>query len=84
LLAGVWGSETADVRLRLLGAMQTGLSNEDKSFLTTAAKDRASRVKALAQRLLARLAGAGAENPPLAACLERIECCQAPFSWKLL
>jgi hypothetical protein len=73
LLLAAWAGESADVRLRLLSVMQTELSHEDKPFLETAMKDRAPRVKSLAQRLLARLAGSAGENPALAACLERIE-----------
>jgi hypothetical protein len=73
LVAPVWARESAEVRLRLLAAMQVGLSHQDKEFLDSAAKDRAPRVKNLAKRLLARLAGTTGENPALAACLERIE-----------
>jgi hypothetical protein len=70
LLEAVWPIENADARLRLLQTMQTGLTGADRQFLDPLEKDRAPRVRALAQRLLARLGGA--ENPALRACLERI------------
>ena len=69
----VWAAESADARLRLVGAMQTGLCHADKEFLQAALKDRAPRVRAIAHRLLARLSGSAANNPALAACLERIQ-----------
>jgi uncharacterized protein DUF5691 len=73
LLERVWAGESAPDRLRLLAAIETALSPDDRSFLEGIVKDRAIRVKALANRLLARLSGAGAPNPALAACLERIQ-----------
>ena len=54
------GSENAEVRLRLLSLLATGLSAADIPFLEgLAANDRAPKVKALAASLLARL-GRGA------------------------
>jgi hypothetical protein len=72
-LEKVWAVESADVRVRLIGAMEAGLSDADRAFLDAAAKDRAPRVRAVAHRLLARLSGSAANNPALAACLERIQ-----------
>jgi uncharacterized protein DUF5691 len=72
LVESTWAQEDADARFRLLQVFQTGLSTADQPFLSTLEKDRAPRVRALAARLLSRL-GTGAENPALAACLERIK-----------
>lgn len=72
LVESAWAQEDADARFRLLQAFQTGLSAADQLFLSTLEKDRAPRVRALAERFLARL-GAGTQNPALAACLERIK-----------
>jgi hypothetical protein len=72
-LAAVWATQSADERLRLLGAMRTSLSNDDLAFLGPLKKDRAPRVRALAARLLARLPGTHGENPALKECLSRIE-----------
>lgn len=73
LLETVWASESADARVRLIPVLQTGLSEDDEQFLQSAVKDRAPRVRGVAQRLLARLAGKADGNPALAACLERIQ-----------
>lgn len=72
LVEAIWAQEEAEARFRVLQAFQTGLSMADQPFLSTLEKDRAPRVRALAARLLSRL-GTGAENPALAACLERIK-----------
>jgi hypothetical protein len=72
LVESVWTQETADARVRLLMALETGLSAGDQPFLEGLGKDRAPRVRALAKRFLARLAGDGGTHPALAACLERI------------
>ncbi|SNT09109.1 hypothetical protein SAMN05421770_104120 [Granulicella rosea] len=72
LLESAWPNENPDARTRLLQALQIELSDADRPFLEGLKKDRAPRVRTLAQRLLARL-GAGEENPALAACLERIQ-----------
>ena len=72
LLEATWGVESADNRLRLLGTLRAELSDADAPFLTGLAKDRAPRVRELAQRLLARLPGAAGEDPALKAILERI------------
>jgi hypothetical protein len=72
LLESTWAQEAADARLRLLQALQTGLSMTDQPFLSTLENDRAPRVRALAGKFLARL-GAVGKNPALGACLERIK-----------
>lgn len=72
-LAAVWASRSADERLRLLGTMQSALSQDDVAFLEPLKKDRAPRVRALATRLLAKLPGTHGENPALKECLSRIE-----------
>lgn len=73
LVEAVWSGENADVRVRLLTALREGLSGEDTVFLQGLAKDRAPRVRELAQRLLARLPGAGGDDPALHAVMERIK-----------
>lgn len=73
LLESAWPQENSAARLRLLGALQTGLEAADAAFLESLAKDRAPRVRGLAQRLLARLPGAQGSNPALAECLSRIQ-----------
>jgi hypothetical protein len=72
-LEQVWAAEAAEARVRLISAMQTGLTEQDRGFVEMALKDRAPRVRAVAHRLLARLGGNGTSNPALAACLERIQ-----------
>jgi hypothetical protein len=72
LVEGVWAQENADARVRLLIAIETGLDSGDQPFLEALAKDRAPRVRSLAQRFLARITGRGAEHPALKECLERI------------
>lgn len=72
-LEKTWAAESADARVRLIGAMQTGLSDADRKFFEVALKDRATRARAIAHRLLARLSGSAANNRALAACLERIQ-----------
>jgi hypothetical protein len=73
LVEAVWSQENADTRVRLLMALETGLHDGDQPFLESIGKDRAPRVRALAQRFLARLAGKRGDHPALAACLERIQ-----------
>lgn len=72
LVESVWGRETADLRVRLLAALETGLGADDQPFLEGLEKDRAPRVRTLAQRFLARMSGRVGEHPALRACLERI------------
>jgi hypothetical protein len=73
LVEAVWAQENADTRVRLLMALETGLHDGDQPFLESIGKDRAPRVRALAQRFLARLTGKRGEHPALAACVERIQ-----------
>lgn len=73
LLESAWPRETAAARQRLLAALQIGLSSADAAFLESLAKDRAPRVRGLAQRLLARLPNTHASNPALTECLSRIQ-----------
>jgi hypothetical protein len=72
LVEAIWNQENADARVRLLMALETGLNTSDQPFLEGLAKDRAPRVRSLAQRFLARITGSAAEGPALKACLERI------------
>ena len=72
LLKTVWAQESADARVRLLMAFRTGLTSADESFLEELQKDRAPRVRALAQRFLCRLPGTAGEHPALRTCAERI------------
>ncbi len=73
LLEKSWPTENPESRVQLLSALQTELSNGDQVFLESIQKDRAPRVRNLVQRLMGAIAGRGAENPALAACLERIQ-----------
>jgi len=73
LMQKSWGEENPDSRVQLLSAFQIGLSAEDKPFLESIQKDRAPRVRAIVQRLHAAIAGATADNPALAACMQRIQ-----------
>jgi hypothetical protein len=73
LLEKSWNGEDAERRVQLISVMQTGLSAADTEFLEKIRKDRAPRVRAVAQRFLAALSGSAGENPALAACMERIQ-----------
>ncbi|MBW8733649.1 MAG: hypothetical protein JF571_04955 [Asticcacaulis sp.] len=73
LVEAVWPSESADIRVRLLAALREGLGPADAPFLKGLEKDRAPRVRDLAQRLLARLPGHEGDNPAVRAVLERIK-----------
>ncbi len=55
LIENVWGGEAADVRLKLIETLETGLSLADKDFLNTRTKDRSGKVKAVLNRLLTML-----------------------------
>lgn len=72
LVEAAWAQENADARVRLLLALEAGLNPSDQPFLEGLSKDRAPRVRSLAQRFLARITGSGTETPALKACLERI------------
>jgi hypothetical protein len=84
LVEAVWSHEGADLRLRLLHALRPELSSGDKPFLEGLAKDRAPRVRELAQRQLSRLPGAGGRNPALNEVMERIVRGQTGFLRKRL
>ena len=58
LLVAAWPAEKADVRARLLGAMDVRLGPDDVEFLGALDKDRSAPVREIAKRLRAR-AGAG-------------------------
>jgi len=72
LVEVVWPNEGADLRFKLLQALRPGLCPADKPFLEGLAKDRAPRVRELAERYLSRLPGAAGQNPALTAVMERI------------
>lgn len=82
LVEGVWASEPADIRVRLLSVLQDGLSPDDASFLLSLDKDRAPRVRELALRFLARLPGHEGDNPALNAAMGRIKTKQMGFLTK--
>ncbi len=65
LVEAVWAAENADIRVRLLGALREGLGGDDVVFLRGLDKDRAPRVRELAQRLLSRLGEPGGEGAAL-------------------
>jgi hypothetical protein len=69
LAEAAWPGETADMRFRLLKALRVGLGVDDRAFLEGLAKDRAPKVRDLAARLLAKLAGA---DPRLAEAMKRV------------
>lgn len=56
-LAAAFKSEKADMRERLVEALQVGLSEADEPFLEACLDDRAGGVRRAAQRLLPRLPG---------------------------
>jgi hypothetical protein len=73
LLRAMWTSEDADMRVRLLEALQPEMNEADREFLEGLSKDRAPRVKALAERMIFRLNGFSGENAALREVLARIE-----------
>ena len=58
--------EKAEVRLRLIDALGSGLTSADRPFLESLAADRAPTVKRAVTRLLARLPGTGAAEAQIA------------------
>lgn len=56
-IAAVWRQEKADFRVELVEALADHLSPEDEALLETALDDRSGAVRAVAQRLLARIPG---------------------------
>lgn len=73
LLEKSWPGESPDGRVQLLSTFQSGLSQPDRPFLESVQKDRAPRVRAMVQRMLATLSGSSADSSALAACMERIQ-----------
>jgi hypothetical protein len=73
LVRSVWGSEDAEVRLRLLKALQAELNEGDREFVEGIQKDRGARVRALAERALYRLNGFTGKHAALAEILTRIQ-----------
>ena len=72
LVAAQLPLEKADVRLRLIDALATGLGIDDLPLLESLAGDRAPTVKQAVTRLLARLPGTGAAETQTAELLSRI------------
>jgi hypothetical protein len=56
-LAAAWNSEPPEQRAALLAVLAAGLGPDDEAFLDAALDDRRKEVRAVAQRLLARLPG---------------------------
>jgi hypothetical protein len=79
LVEAVWPNEAADLRVSLLQALRQGLCSADAAFLEGLAKDRAPRVRELAERYLSRLPGATGQNPALRSVMERIVRHEAGF-----
>jgi hypothetical protein len=77
LVEAVWSNEAAELRFRLLQALRAGLGAADIPFLQGLVKDRAPRVRELAERYLSRLPGAAAQNSALKSVLDRIKRGQA-------
>jgi hypothetical protein len=73
LVRASWSEEDADMRLRLLETLQQELREGDREFLESLQKDRGSRVRALAERMVYRLNGFSGEHPALREALARIE-----------
>ncbi|MEM8725445.1 MAG: DUF5691 domain-containing protein [Pseudomonadota bacterium] len=65
--------EKAQVRVRLINALATGLGQDDRAFLESLAKDRAPTVKQAVTRLLARLPGTGAAAEQVEELVSRIK-----------
>ncbi|MGO4569643.1 DUF5691 domain-containing protein [Rhizobium sp. 2YAF20] len=82
LIEAVWLTESAESRLRLLGALRGNLSEKDAPFLKGLDKDRAPRVREMAQRLLVRLPGYEGDNPALRAALERVKVSKSGLIFK--
>lgn len=72
LVAAQLPLEKADVRLRLIDALATSLSLDDRPLLESLASDRAPTVKQAVTRLLARLPGTGAAEEQIAELLSRL------------
>jgi hypothetical protein len=68
-----WPAENPDSRVQLISTFRIGLSGDDNTFLESLQKDRAPRVREVVRRLLGAVSSRDAENPALAACMERIQ-----------
>lgn len=82
LVEAVWKTEDADSRFRLLGAFRERLSEADAPFLKSLEKDRAPRVRALAQRLIVKLPGFEGSDPALREVVERIKVSKSGLIFK--
>ena len=72
LVEAAWSSEDADQRFKMLHALRRGLSSDDIPFLRQLARDRAQRVRQLAEQYLSRLPDAAEQSPALKAILDHI------------
>jgi Family of unknown function (DUF5691) len=72
LVEAAWSSEDADIRFGFLQALRHGLSPADIPFLRGLAKDRAPRVRQLAEQYLSRLPDAAEQSAALTLILDRI------------
>jgi Family of unknown function (DUF5691) len=73
LVEGIFRSEPAPVRVRLLQALGENLSLADAAFLETLAKDRAPSVRDAAEELLTRVPGSAQAAKRLQDCLGRVK-----------
>jgi hypothetical protein len=73
LVQAAWSSEDAEMRLRLLKALQPQLNEGDREFVEGIQKDRGTRVRGLAERALYRLNGFAGEHAALGEILTRIQ-----------
>ncbi|MEM7690520.1 MAG: DUF5691 domain-containing protein [Pseudomonadota bacterium] len=65
--------ERAPARVRLVDAMASGLSGDDRAFLESLSKDRAPSVKQAVTRLLARLPDTGASQAQIEELVSRMK-----------
>jgi hypothetical protein len=72
LVEAVWPQESADERLGLLQVLRQALCSADAVFLEALVRDRAPRVRELAERYLSRLLGTAGQNSALRSVMERI------------
>lgn len=73
LIAAKAASEPAERRLRLIEALEEGLSDADAPYLESLLKDRSPKTAALAKRLLARLGRAAADAEAAAELAEMLK-----------
>jgi hypothetical protein len=73
LLEASFKEETAALRAELTGALEAGLSPDDRAFLEGLEKDRTEKVRFAALRLLSRLPGTEAYDKRIAHVLTRFE-----------